>query len=49
MQSFGLGSGWGVFGQEYSCLISKSQHNFTDVLTAFHAGMGGARLRKWKG
>src|SRR5215472_11270568 len=35
--------------KKYSPLISKGQYDFADVLTAFHASMGGARLDKRKG
>jgi len=38
-----------IWGKKYCRLISKGQHNFADVLTTLHAGMGGARLRKGKG
>ena len=31
-------------GKEYSLLVSKGQYDFPNVITALHAGMGGARL-----
>ena len=46
LASVAAGAFW---GKKYSRLISKGQHNFADVLTAFHVGMGGTGLRKWKG